>query len=498
MNYRTALLRLVALSLILAVASCGGGSSSDDDGGGSSVADPTVEGPITGPGDPFVAATNFDLAEVGYRRSEFFISGTATAYTNLAELESDGKWDVAPGATAAYKTRILVFRPLDSAAFNGTVIVEWLNVSAGLDAAPDWTSAHTELIRSGYAWVGVSAQFAGVEGGNSSLPLGNLSLKGINPDRYGSLDHPGDSFSYDIFSQAGQAIRSPLDINPLGALRPATVIAVGESQSAFRLTTYVNAVHPLARLYDGFLIHSRGGGSAALAQSPLTVITPPAVVQVRNDLDVPVLTYQTETDLISLRFLPDRQPDGPLFRLWEAAGTAHADTYTLFVGAGDRGGDPSTATVLETDEPIPGVIECAAPINSGPQHWVLKAALAALNRWVTTGEAPAMAPRLETLRSPDRFVLDELGNVRGGIRTPYVDAPVAALSGLGQAGGGFCFLFGTTALFDEATLAELYPDHASYVAAVEESADQAVAEGFLLAADAELIKTNAADSDFGN
>ena len=42
--------------------------------------------------------------------------------------------------------------------FNGTVVVEWLNVSGGVDAAPDWTFAHTELIREGYAWVGVSAQ----------------------------------------------------------------------------------------------------------------------------------------------------------------------------------------------------------------------------------------------------------------------------------------------------------------------------------------------------
>ena len=481
--------------LLLAPLSCG--SSDDDGGGGSNVANPQVEGPI--PGAAFVNSTSFDLAPFGYLQEEYFLAGTANAYVNVGELDSDGDWTVEPGAAAAYKTRIVVYRPIATAAFNGTVIVEWLNVSAGLDAAPDWTSAHTELLREGYAWVGVSAQLVGVEGGGSIIPgLPDLSLKRLNPERYGSLSHPGDSFSYDMFSQAGQAVRNPGAIDPLGGLIVERIIAVGESQSAFRLTTYVNAIHPVARLFDGFLIHSRGGGSAPLAQAPLEGIATPQVVRVRGDLDVPVLTFQTETDLISLRSFPDRQDDSPLFRLWEVAGTSHADTYTLTVGGGDRGDDPDVANVLyDVDKPIPGVIECAAPINSGPQHWVLKAAIAALNRWVETGEAPASAPRLEVAGSPPAFVLDALGNVRGGIRTPYVDAPTAVLSGLGQGGAGFCFLFGTTVRFDASLLADLYPDHAAYVAAVNESTDRAVADGFLLAADAALIKTAAENSDIG-
>ena len=30
-------------------------------------------------------------------------------------------------------------------------MVEWYNVSAGLDAAPNWTMSHVEQIREGYA-----------------------------------------------------------------------------------------------------------------------------------------------------------------------------------------------------------------------------------------------------------------------------------------------------------------------------------------------------------
>jgi hypothetical protein len=138
---------------------------------------------------------------------------------------------------------------------------------------------------------------------------------------------------------------------------------------------------------------------------------------------------------------------------------------------------------------------CDSPINAGPQHWVLKAAFAALDRWIRNGEAPPMAPRLDVAGAPPAFVLDDLGNVRGGIRTPYVDVPIAKLSGLGQTGSGFCRIFGTTTLFDDAQLATLYADHDAYVAAVNAATDDSVAAGFILPPDAQLIKTQAAESD---
>ena len=155
------------------------------------------------------------------------------------------------------------------------------------------------------------------------------------------------------------------------------------------------------------------------------------------------------------------------------------------------------ADVLVTASPIPGFIECDKPINSGPQHFVLKAAMAALDVWVRGGEAPPNAPRLQVEGSPAEFVLDALGNVLGGIRTPYVDAPIAVLSGLGQSGEGFCSIFGTTVLFDDTTLASLYPDHDTYVTAVNEATDLAVEAGFILEPDALLIKAAAAASDIG-
>ena len=78
-------------------------------------------------------AENFDLASVGYQQAEYFLEGNASAYTNVSELGVDGFWTVEAGEQAAYKTRIVVKRPIDPADFNGNVLVEWLNVTAGFE-----------------------------------------------------------------------------------------------------------------------------------------------------------------------------------------------------------------------------------------------------------------------------------------------------------------------------------------------------------------------------
>jgi hypothetical protein len=207
---------------------------------------------------------------------------------------------------------------------------------------------------------------------------------------------------------------------------------------------------------------------------------------------------QTETDVFALGSYGSRQPDTERLRLWEIAGSAHADSYTLKVGMTDLGDDPSAATVIEDAAPIPGIIECDRPVNSGPQHWVVNAAVAALDRWVKRGKAPRSQPLLETTSSATpAFVLDDVGNVAGGVRTPWVDVPVATLSGGGQTGSAFCFLFGTTELFDEPTLASLYPTAKAYVRAYKRATRRAVRAGVIRRPDARLMIRNAKQSGIG-
>jgi len=468
-------------------------------GADASVPVPTLTGPISSPGAAFITPpSRLDLTAAGYVEEEFFVEGTARAYSTAGAFLSDGRWPAVPASSAQYKTRILVRRPTSPRTFNGVVIVEWLNVSGGVDAAPDWTFAHTLLIRKGYAWVGVSAQFVGVEGGSSPLGL-DLSLKAVNPARYGSLSHPGDSFSYDMFSQVGEAIRNPGGAVPFGPLRARRVIAIGESQSAGRLVTYVNAVHPLARVYDGFLIHSRGGGGAPLSQSPQATIGTPSPSLVRNDLDEPVLIFETETDLITLGYFPARQPDGGNVRTWEVAGTAHDDAYGLAVGPDDPGPAAMDTSYLPPVTSIFGVFTCAKPINAGPQHYVLSAALDRLTTWVKKGRIRGRsAPRLDVVAGPPSSIMrDARGNAVGGIRTPQLDVPIATLSGLGQPAGGFCAIFGTSVPFDAATLSTLYPSHTGYVTAVMKAAGEAVRARHLLRADTPAIRAAAMASDIG-
>ena len=99
------------------------------------IANPTVSLPPD-VGSINLLAQNFDLGEVGYQQTEFFIEGTASAFTNVSELGSDGFWVLEPAEQAAYKTRIVVYSPVDPADFNGIVQMEWLNVTAGFETPP--------------------------------------------------------------------------------------------------------------------------------------------------------------------------------------------------------------------------------------------------------------------------------------------------------------------------------------------------------------------------
>src|SRR3954452_23226266 len=217
---------------------------------------------LDGPATSLVSARpGPELAALGWADEEYVARGTACRYTG--DLPSDGRFDLRPGDTAEFATRVAVRRPADPAAFSGTLVVEWLNVSSGQDAAPGWTFLADEVVRRGHAWAGVSAQFVGVEGGSSAVRVEGLrGLRASDPRRYDRLEHPGDAYCYDVFTQVAAALAD----GPLRELDVRIRLAIGESQSAFTLTTYVNGVHPLMGSFDGFLIHSRGGAPAPLGE----------------------------------------------------------------------------------------------------------------------------------------------------------------------------------------------------------------------------------------
>ena len=405
-----------------------------------------------------------DLAAAGYTETEYAVSGTASSYA-ADELPTDGRWDLAVSGEAPFVTRAVLRRPADPAAFSGTLVAEWLNVSSGADAAPDWTYAAEEIVRRGHAWIGISAQYVGVEGGAAAV--GDLGLGALKADeRYAALSHPGDAYAFGIFTEIVEA----LDLEVTSRL------AIGESQSAYALTSYVNGVHPLTPTFDGFLIHSRGGAAMPLGEPgrgvDLAAFRNDPATRIRDDLDVPVIVVQTETDLLGhLDYLPARQPDSEWLRLWEVAGAAHADKFQI--------GE------------FEDFLGCPDPVNAGQQAFVVRAALHHLDAWARGG---APAPEAARLDVADRaFAKDRVGNTTGGVRTPVVDAPVEVLSGLAAPGAStICRLFGSTRALGADELEALYPGGVdSYLAAYTRAADAAIGAGFMLAEDRPEILADA-------
>lgn len=460
------------------------------------MADPQLTGLI--PGDPFLMLGTLDLAAVGYLGEEWFLAGTASAYSLPGDRTDDGKWQANRSESAPFKTRMVVRRPEKPARFNGTVVVEWLNVSGGLDAAPDWLFLHRYLMREGTAWVGVSVQKAGIDGGGL---IPGMPLKKADSQRYGSRDHPGDAFAFDIYTQIGRALRTP-GSGPLGSLDVERVIAIAESQSAGFRVSYINAIDPIERFFDGFLVHGRPGAAAGLdgkdwrGSRDADLVRATAAMtgghRIREDVRVPALTFQSETDVVTLGSGRCRQPDSKNSRLWELAGASHFDTYGLVASQIDQEGvsiEALSRRMAPTDKSMG--LPAGSPVNSGPQqHYVLNPALDHLDRWVRDGTPAPEAPRLEgSDPAASQLVRDDLGIVRGGIRTPWVEAPSAVLSGDALGGEGFMFLSGKTMVFDSKTLARLYPggpeEHRTLF---EASLDQCLREGYLLEVDAEEIR----------
>ncbi|WP_020647040.1 alpha/beta hydrolase domain-containing protein [Amycolatopsis balhimycina] len=398
-----------------------------------------------------------DLASRGYVEEEYLLSGHADTFAQVGLWTDDGRWATRVDTTGnPYTTRLVVVRPRDAAKFTGTVVVEWLNVSFGVDIPVDFSQSYEHFVREGYAYVGVTTQKAGAD-----------KLKSLDPARYDAVNIGGDALSYDIFSQAAQAVRA----NPLllGGRRPAVVLGTGHSQSALRLTTYANAVQPVRRSYDGFMIHGRAALAAPIGDGVIGALS----ARIRTDLGVPVFVLQSETDVIASASV---RQDTPLVRTWEVAGTAHADQYGLNLYNAANARDKSINNGAPTT--------CDKPVNSMTFRYAENTAFRYLDRWARGGAAPPAATPISMLLNLI-ILRDGDQNALGGVRLPDLDVPLASYSPNNSGGNvpGACLLLGTTTPLTPERIRQLYPDHATYVAKFTAAADRAVRAGHLLPPD---------------
>ena len=423
------------------------------------------------------------MTKHGCVMEEFLVEGVAASYAPAAgtEIGLDGKWSVERVGTAEYRTRMYVVRPSDPSRCNGTVLVNWQNVTAGLDLG----APVADDLEQGYAWVGVTTQRVAIEGQPSLAPgmAGTQGLPAWDPKRYGTLRHPGDEFSYDIFTQAARAVgpERPTDtIDPLGGLQPRLMIATGGSQSAMRLASYVNIVDDTERFFDGFFLTVHWG---MCPYPPNQLLTESFAelggglragsVSINDRGRVPILVLCSESE--TLHNLPVRQPDSPTFRFWEMAGTAHAGGGVTVEMEAMMARD-GMATFLQND--IVNTVDWSYVRNAAQEHLVA---------WAGGGSAPPSFPPIDATID-DGIHLDDHGNATGGIRLPDLLAPAGTHSGT-NAINPLAALSGESTPFSDAELASLYATAHDYLQAWDAAVDQTHASGLVLDRDLDALRS---------
>jgi hypothetical protein len=454
----------------------------------------TLTGPVTGGrGWPFGLPTT-DLAAVAYRADEYFLEGEAVRYGPLAgtALGRDGRWQVEPVGSAPYTTRLVVLRPVDAAAFNGTVVVLWNNVTAGYDNFTGGDSP--EVFENGYAYVAASVQRVGVHG----QPDNPQGLQAWDPERYGSLSIPSDDYSFDIYTQVADVVAPDRPVagpDPLAGLQVRRIVAQGASQSAARLASYLDGVQPLTGRFDAFFLMLYFGGGAALevGDEVMTVSAaaagtgpkiPEGMHLLRDDLGVPVMVLNTECEATSC--YPVRQPDSDRFRYWEVAGASHVSLQ----------GIASSSPRMERDFgfaiPLDG--EAMQAVNQVSVAPVVDAALHHLQAWLVDGTPPPVQPLIAFAGEPAEIARDDNGIARGGIRLPQVEVPLGHNSALQQSPDVFARLVGFHERFPDEKVRALYGSREEYLVRYDEATRAAEAAGVVLPRDVGPLLAEAAET----
>ncbi|MEU6670394.1 alpha/beta hydrolase domain-containing protein [Streptomyces sp. NPDC046727] len=433
------------------------------------------------------------LGKVGYVEEEYLVSGTANVYSwpgpGPAQVRTAG---------VPYTTRILVRRPVTSSHFSGTVVTEMLNPSNLFDLNIGWALMHRQLIASGDVWVGITAK-----------PTAVQALQKFDPERYGSLNFanplplddprncatvPGDSsrttengLAWDIYSQVGHLLRTDSPANPAryrDGRHADHLYGFGYSQTGGYLYNYINGIHPLdvrrrggKPVYDGYLVAVAGGDFAGAV--PMNQCDPvPAKGDPRKQFEnvgVPIVHIMSQSDYLA--GIDARRPDGDApadrYRHYEMAGAGHATPDELYYAA-------APADIEKAGRGVPPMNCNEGPRSRFPSHVFFDAALGNLDAWVRHGTPP---PHADPIAVHDgRPVLDEHGNVRGGLRSPYLDVPSSTWNGT-STGPSFCRIAGHEVPFDAEKLTQLYATHRAYVRAVAKDTRDLVAGRYLTPAD---------------
>jgi hypothetical protein len=274
------------------------------------------------------------------------------------------------------------------------------------------------------------------------------------------------------------------------------VYGFGYSQTGGDLYDYINAIHPLdvqrnggRPIYDGYIVAVAGGRFVGIV--PINQCeAPPTVGDPRlqfSNVGVPIIHVMSQSDYlfgIDAR-RPDSDAPADRFRHYEMAGAAHATPDELNFSA-------TSADIVKAGAPVPPMNCNEGPRSRFPSRIFFDAILRNLDWWVRYGISPPHGDPIEVQNGAG--VLDEFGNVVGGLRSPYVDVPTSTWFG-NSTGASFCIIAGHEVPFDEARLKQLYPTHRAYVRAVIKDTVRLVAGRYITRYDGLDIIREAARAD---
>lgn len=360
-----------------------------------------------------------------------------------------------------YKTRLVVRKPSNNSRFSGLVLVEPMHPSG---------SAHMFEFTSIYT---MSSGHAAVEVLIGGMPL----VVDSNKERYGDLK-VAPAQTNEILAQVGSLVKSK-DSGPFAALKVRKIILAGTSATAGTLIQYLPAhmvyrTPSMQRIYDGFMPTSNG---SVIRQVDVPVIQVPTMLEVRG----PNITTR-----------PDGDAQGDQFRAYEFPGMGHVD---------------SRDNVRLQPNP------CKYPLSSFPMQAYMSVALYHLYNWIDKGISPPKADRV--MKENGAMALDDRGNPRGGIRSPYVDVPTARYAvpneaavplipnpsayvakGGEQAAMQMCGLAAYQTDYSKEQLKKLYGSKKDYRKMVEERVGELEKAGWSLPVYREMILDDAAKINF--
>jgi len=452
---------------------------------------------------PFLAHLG-DLSELGYVEEEYEMSGIGNIY-DYVDNEAQSSEIAISESGVLFVTRMLIRRPANPAAFNGTVYIEILNSTAHWDDDPIWRMSYPSFVKAGSAYVGITSDpltvnFLRNYWGAPEFIRGRVhyELAPRNRDRYQNLNMDRFGQVWDILSQAAALLKDDNNPeNPMMGFGVERIIQTGYSQSAGFQKTYANSMHSRdveeygCAVYDGYFLGA-GGFSAKKINPPLPAEGDDFIgagdMRRFVDVPVPVIRFQTETEMFAFsqaqtgRQVETGELNGPKIRTYEMAGGVHVDlqleTTGLLIRERDMGFSIEPAV-------------CPLPVIPISVSYIQSALLRAIEAWIRDGIEPLPSQLIELGTDENMrqvVVFDENGNANGGLRSPQIEVPLGQYIANPFVLFNDCFLNGGFIAFDDARFRQLYPTDHDYLLAVDREISRAVADGIVLAEDADSLR----------